>query len=75
MVAGAVGNTIDRIFDGFVTDFLYFELINFPIFNVADIFVTVGGVILIVYIIFFADDEPADAEKSEKISEKSEENE
>ena len=41
MLAGAFGNTIDRIFFGFVTDFLYFKLINFPIFNVADCYLTV----------------------------------
>lgn len=39
--AGAIGNSIDRMFFGFVTDFLYFELINFPIFNVADCYLTV----------------------------------
>ena len=41
MMAGAIGNTIDRVFFGFVTDFLYFKLINFPIFNVADCYLTV----------------------------------
>ncbi|MBO5176116.1 MAG: signal peptidase II [Lachnospiraceae bacterium] len=41
MIAGAIGNTIDRVFFGFVTDFLYFKLINFPIFNVADCYLTV----------------------------------
>lgn len=41
IAAGAVGNTIDRLFFGFVTDFLYFELINFPIFNIADCYLTI----------------------------------
>lgn len=41
MIAGAIGNTIDRLFLGYVTDFLYFELINFPIFNIADCYITV----------------------------------
>ena len=41
MIAGAIGNTIDRIIFGFVTDFLYFKLINFPIFNIADCYLTV----------------------------------
>ncbi len=40
--AGAIGNMIDRICFGYVRDFLYFELINFPIFNIADICLTVG---------------------------------
>ena len=41
IMAGAIGNTIDRLFFGYVTDFLYFELINFPIFNIADCYITV----------------------------------
>lgn len=36
IVAGGVGNLIDRIANGYVVDFLYFRLINFPIFNFAD---------------------------------------
>lgn len=43
MAAGALGNTIDRIAFGYVTDFLYFELINFPIFNVADCYITISA--------------------------------
>lgn len=38
--AGAIGNLIDRILHNYVIDFFYFKLINFPIFNVADIYVT-----------------------------------
>lgn len=58
MVAGAIGNTIDRIFFGFVTDFLYFKLINFPIFNVADCYLTVCA-FLTVFLVFtkYKDDE------------------
>lgn len=55
--AGAVGNFIDRIRQGFVVDFLYFELINFPIFNVADIYVTVGCFLLILLLLFYYKDE------------------
>ena len=40
--AGAVGNLIDRLARNFVVDFFYFILIDFPIFNVADIFIVVG---------------------------------
>lgn len=46
IVAGAVGNLIDRIFRRFVVDFLYFSLIDFPVFNVADCYVCVGAVLL-----------------------------
>lgn len=52
--AGAIGNLIDRIFFGYVRDFLYFKFINFPVFNVADMALTFGVIILIVYILFFA---------------------
>ena len=51
--AGAVGNMIDRVSQGYVVDFLYFNLINFPIFNVADCYVTVGAFLLVVLIFFY----------------------
>ncbi len=50
--AGAIGNFIDRIAQGYVVDFFYFSLINFPIFNVADIFVTIGAILLVLLILF-----------------------
>lgn len=43
---GAVGNLIDRIALGGVRDFINFEFVDFPVFNVADIFVTCGGILL-----------------------------
>ena len=46
LMAGAFGNMIDRAFRGYVVDFFYFKLIDFPIFNVADIYVTVTMVLL-----------------------------
>ena len=52
MGAGAIGNTIDRIFFGFVTDFIYFELINFPIFNIADCYLTVCGFLIVILVLF-----------------------
>lgn len=56
IIAGGIGNLIDRIFRGYVTDFLYFKLIDFPIFNVADCYVTVGAVLLFVYLLFLNKD-------------------
>lgn len=53
LVSGAVGNAIDRIFRGFVVDFIRVEFIDFPVFNIADIFITVGAVLYIVYLLFF----------------------
>lgn len=51
--AGAVGNFIDRVVQNYVVDFFYFKLINFPIFNVADIYVTVAAFLLIVLGLFY----------------------
>lgn len=54
VLAGAVGNLIDRVLNGYVVDmFTFLFLPTFPVFNVADICVTVGGVLLCVYIFFF----------------------
>lgn len=50
--AGAIGNMIDRLRFDYVVDFIYFSLINFPIFNVADICVTVSTIVLIILILF-----------------------
>ena len=51
--AGAIGNLIDRVARHYVIDFLYFSLIDFPIFNVADIYVTVAAIALIVVVLFY----------------------
>lgn len=53
LVSGAVGNVTDRIFRGFVVDFIRLEFIDFPVFNLADIFITVGAVLYIIYLLFF----------------------
>lgn len=58
--AGAIGNFIDRITLNYVVDFLYFELIDFPIFNVADIYVTVTVAIFIFLILLYYKDEELD---------------
>lgn len=60
IAGGAVGNMIDRVALGYVVDFFYFELIDFPIFNVADIYVSVSCVLLAVLIIFFYKDSDFD---------------
>lgn len=57
LTAGAIGNCIDRVFRGFVVDFLYFSLIDFPIFNVADIYVTVTFILFIVLMFFYYKDD------------------
>lgn len=53
IISGAIGNFIDRTTQDFVVDFLYFELIDFPIFNVADIYVTVSTAIFVLLILFY----------------------
>ena len=53
IISGGIGNLIDRIFRGYVIDFIYFKIIEYPIFNIADSFVCVGAVLLLIYVIFF----------------------
>lgn len=55
ILGGGIGNMIDRLFyeDGAVVDFLYFKLIDFPVFNIADCAVSVGAALLIYYLIYF----------------------
>ena len=55
VLAGAVGNLIDRAFLRFVTDMFRTLFLDFPVFNVADICVVLGGIALCVYVIFFYD--------------------
>ncbi len=52
LLSGAVGNFIDRIVNQYVVDFIYFKLIDFPIFNIADIYVTCSMAALILLILF-----------------------
>lgn len=52
ILSGAIGNLIDRIRFHYVIDFLYFKWIDFPIFNIADCYVTIGVFIIIFLFIF-----------------------
>ena len=51
ILGGTIGNGIDRIFRGFVVDFINLNIINFPVFNIADISINIGF-IFILYSIF-----------------------
>lgn len=73
MIAGGIGNLIDRAFRGYVIDYLYFKPINFPVFNLADSCVSVGVALLAVYVLFIYREphraraaEPAAAEGGEE---------
>ena len=55
--AGAIGNFIDRVRLGYVVDFIYFKPIDFPIFNIADIFVSLSAFSLLVLFLFYYKDE------------------
>lgn len=57
LISGAVGNLIDRMLHGYVVDFIYFSLIDFPIFNFADIYVTISVIALIIEMVFIYKDE------------------
>ena len=57
LVSGATGNFIDRVVRGYVVDFIYFSLIDFPVFNVADIYVVCSCIALIFSILFHYKDE------------------
>ena len=60
-IAGAIGNLIDRVCNKYVIDFLYFKLINFPIFNVADIYVTCAAIAMMALGLFYYTDDDIDA--------------
>lgn len=56
IISGALGNFYDRLMNGYVVDFIEFSFFNFPVFNIADIFVTLGCVLMILYILFIHED-------------------
>ena len=51
--AGGLGNMIDRVRLGYVVDMIELEFMNFPVFNVADCFITCGCILLMVHLLFF----------------------
>lgn len=57
IMSGALGNFIDRITLKYVVDFIYIELINFPIFNLADNYLTLSSILLLILGIFYYKEE------------------
>lgn len=52
VLAGGIGNLIDRLFRGYVIDYIDINnLFEFPVFNLADVFIVVGITILIIYVL------------------------
>jgi signal peptidase II len=60
ILSGGVGNLIDRIRLGFVIDFLFFELINFPVFNIADSFMVIACILFLFVVLFYYKEEELD---------------
>jgi len=58
IIAGGLGNLVDRIMFGYVRDMLAFQFVNFPIFNLADIYVVVGCIAGIIVMLFVVKDFP-----------------
>lgn len=70
--AGAVGNAIDRAFYGFVVDMFRTDFMNFAIFNIADIFICIGGFFLCLGILLMPDDKKKDEQPQTEETEESE---
>lgn len=67
ILAGGIGNMIDRLAYGYVVDFLYVKLINFPIFNFADCCVVIGAALLLVAFLFVYKDEKIQPVKADAL--------
>lgn len=53
ILGGGIGNMIDRVFLGYVVDFIKADFIDFPVFNMADSAVVIGTILFAVYLIFY----------------------
>ena len=67
IVAGGLGNNIDRLFRSYVVDFIDIRpLFSFPVFNVADCAITVGVVLFAIYLLFWEEKEPNRRQKPDQ---------
>ena len=65
---GGLGNMIDRVRLGYVIDMIQTDFIVFPVFNVADCFITCGSILLLVHLIFFNKQFGKDEKKNDPVS-------
>lgn len=70
ITAGAIGNVIDRLAFGFVRDMVYFELIDFAVFNFADSCLTIGTAVMVIYILFMYGKDEEEARKNKEAAQK-----
>lgn len=62
--SGALGNAVDRVFYGYVVDFISIKWFNFPVFNIADMAIVIGAILFMIYVIFFEKDKKAGENKN-----------
>lgn len=60
ILAGAVGNVADRLFRGYVVDFFEFTFMEWPVFNMADIYVVVGTIVMAILVLFVIKEDKED---------------
>ena len=65
IVAGGLGNFIDRLIHGYVVDFIEFQFIKFPVFNVADCYLVIGSIMLLIFFCFLYEEKPTTPKKTE----------
>jgi signal peptidase II len=53
IIGGAVGNLVDRVWLGYVRDFMEYDFVEFAVFNMADVCLTIGTILLVIYVLFF----------------------
>jgi signal peptidase II len=69
ILGGAVGNLVDRVLFGYVADFFEFEFVRFAVFNVADIFITLGGIAFVLLFLLRPSDKAKQAAGAGEIEE------
>lgn len=66
LLAGAIGNFIDRLLHQYVVDMIQLEFMDFAIFNLADTWITIGVVIFIIYLLFFDETDEKESVEHER---------